>query len=81
MGIDAKLFQFPLSGFCPLGRTIVPFGSHLRFEIGANVLPGGERHHLAILISTLRHTVIFGPIKNSPKLDANLTRLRVLMTH
>jgi len=37
------------------------------------MLPSGERHHLTILISTLRHIVIFGWIKNGPKLGANLT--------
>ena len=61
--------------------ALPPFRSHLSFEIGANVLPGGERHHLTILISALRHTVIFGPIKNSPKLGAALTGLRLIITH
>ena len=37
------------------------------FEIGANVLPSGERDHLAIRISTLRHIVIFGPDQKWPK--------------
>ena len=55
--------------------------SHLFFEIGANVLPGGERYHLTILISALKHAVIFGPIKNSPKIGTDLTRLWLLMTH
>ena len=41
----------------------------------------GERHHLTILTLALRHTVIFSPIKNSPKLGADLTRLWLLMTH
>ena len=54
--------------------------SHLFFEIGANVLPGGERYHLTILISALKHAVIFGPIKNSPKIGTDLTRLWLLMT-
>jgi hypothetical protein len=45
------------------------------------VLPSRERHYLPILFSALRHTIIFGPIKNSPKLDANLTRSWLPMTH
>jgi hypothetical protein len=40
-------------------NLLYPFPCHLFFEIGANVLPGGERDHLAIRISTLRHIVIF----------------------
>ena len=55
-----------------LNKLLYPFRSHLFFEIGANVLPGGKGYHVTILISALRHTVIFGPIKNSPKIGAML---------
>ena len=63
-----------------LNRLLHPFHSHLRLEIGANVLPSGERHHPTIGISTLRHIVIFGWIKNGPKLGANLPGSRLLIT-
>jgi hypothetical protein len=82
--INRRFFQAlnrASSDTLPLSKLLYPFRCHLFFEIGANVLPGGERHHLTILISALRHTVIFGPIKNSPKVGANLTGLRLLMTH
>ena len=39
--------------FVPWRELLCPFRSHLRFEIGTNVLTSGERHHLTILISTL----------------------------
>ena len=58
---------------------LYPFRCHLFFEIGANVLPSGERDHIAIRISTLRHVVIFGRIKNGPKLGANFTGLWLLV--
>ena len=61
--------------YAQTGQLLYPFRSYLLFEIGANVLPAGERHHLTILISALRHIVILDPIKNSPKLGADLTRL------
>jgi hypothetical protein len=64
-----------------LNKLMYPVRNHLFFKIGANVLSSGKRHHLTTLISTLRHTVIFGPVKNGPKLGANLTRLRLFMTH
>jgi len=57
------------------------FCCDLFFEIGANVLTSGERHHLTILISTLRHIVTFGRIQDCPKVGANLTGLRLLVNH
>jgi len=39
--------------FVPWRELLCPFRSHLRFEIGTNVLTSGECHHLTILISTL----------------------------
>jgi hypothetical protein len=72
---------FQALNYAQTEQLLYPFRSHLLFEIGANVLAGGEHHHLTILISALRHTVILDPIKNNPKLGADLTRLWILMTH
>jgi hypothetical protein len=78
--INRRFFQalnLASSDTLPLSKLLYPFRSHLFFEIGANVLPGGERHHLTILVSALRQAVIFAPIKNSPKVGANLAGLRL----
>jgi hypothetical protein len=60
---------------------LLPSSSHLSLEINADVLPGGKRHHLAILGSALGYVVILAAIKNSPKFRAYLTGLRLLITH
>ena len=73
--------NFFRQGLSQRENLLYAFRCDLFFEIGANVFPSGEGHHLTILISALRHTVIFGLIKNSPKLGADLTRLWLLMTH
>jgi hypothetical protein len=67
--------------FVSKGQLLNAVCCDLFFEIGANVLTSGERHHLTILISTLRHIVTFGRIQDCPKVSANLTRLWLLVNH
>ena len=81
MALIERTSQFLQTTLSQKENLLHAFRCDLFFEIGANVLPSGEGHHLTVLISALRHTVIFGLIKNSPKLGADLTRLWLLMTY